>query len=55
MLTGILLLEKKLSLAEADKLPLSRAEVKNERSYAPTPSICLHGVVRDFALFALPV
>jgi len=46
---------KNRSQAEADKLPLSRAKVKNEWSYAPTPSISLHGVVRDFALFTLHV
>jgi hypothetical protein len=32
---------------EADRSPPSRAEVKNEWSYTPTPPVCLHGFDRD--------
>jgi hypothetical protein len=43
------------SRAEADRLPLCRAKVKNEWTYAPSPTLCLHGAVRDCALFTLHV
>jgi hypothetical protein len=37
---------------EADNLPKSNAEVKNEWSYTSVPPTCLHGMHKDnFAFF----
>ena len=38
---------------EADHIPLSSAEVKNEWSYASTASLCLRGVQKDNFIFFL--
>jgi len=39
--------KKKRPGRKADRVPPSRANVKNEWSYTSTPPICLHGMHRD--------
>ena len=38
---------------EADHVPLSSEEIKNEWSYTPTSLMCLHGVDRDNCFLVL--
>jgi hypothetical protein len=38
---------------EADHPPLTNAMVKNDSSYMPVPSVCLHGIERDKFTFCL--
>jgi hypothetical protein len=49
--TRVMSLAVKWPRAEVDHLPISSAEVKNEWNYTSTPSICLHGVVKENVIF----
>ena len=43
-------LEVKWLRCDADHSPPSSAEVENKGSYTSTPSICLHGIAKDYNL-----
>ena len=53
LIKGYFLGEAKRPGREADHIPLSSAEVKNEWSYASTASLCLRGVQKDNFIFFL--